>query len=215
MRLHVYKRDMYIATSTRPDRSTLRNHSQGAIAFVGKRAYICLLLVCRVMKKIVLILALAVLSMTGQRLSAQTPYVGGSLTLAYVDYFKFDQHFYGGYEFNDKWAVGGGLGLDVSTYGNGHGVVGGFMGAYVRFTPWHNPAVPDQPPFRRLCRFHPGRSPVLRRRDLPADRNPGQRLLAGRALPVLNPVSGSTGDKFQRLVSFLFSDGRLFCIVVE
>ena len=26
----------------------------------------------------------------------------------------------------------------MSTYGNGHGVVGGFMGAYVRFTPWHN-----------------------------------------------------------------------------
>ena len=90
------------------------------------------------MKKIVLILALAVLSLTGQRLGAQTPFVGGSLTLAYSDHFQFDQHFYGGYEFNDKWAVGGGLGLDVSTYGNGHGVVGGFMGAYVRFTPWHN-----------------------------------------------------------------------------
>ena len=90
------------------------------------------------MKKIVLILALAVLSLTGQRLGAQTPYVGGSLTLAYADHFTFNQHFFGGYEFNDKWAVGGGLGLDVSTYGNGHGVVGGFMGAYVRFTPWHN-----------------------------------------------------------------------------
>ena len=71
------------------------------------------------MKKIVLILALAVLSLTGQRLGAQTPYVGGSLTLAYVDHFTFNQHFFGGYEFNDKWAVGGGLGLDVSTYGNG------------------------------------------------------------------------------------------------
>lgn len=93
------------------------------------------------MKKIVLILALAVLSLSGQRLSAQTPYVGGSLTLAYVDHFKFDQHFYGGYEFNDKWAVGGGLGLDVSTFGNGHGVIGGFLGAYVRFTPWHNDLV--------------------------------------------------------------------------
>ena len=69
------------------------------------------------MKKIVLILALAVLSLTGQRLSAQTPYVGGSLTLAYVNHFTFNQHFFGGYEFNDKWAVGGGLGLDVSTYG--------------------------------------------------------------------------------------------------
>lgn len=90
------------------------------------------------MKKIVLILSLAVLSLTGQRLSAQTPYVGGSLTLAYVDHFKFDQHFYGGYEFNDKWAVGGGLGLDAATYGNGHGVVGGFLAAYARFTPWHN-----------------------------------------------------------------------------
>ena len=39
-RLHVYKRDLYIATSTRRDRSTLKNHSQGAIVFVGKRAYL-------------------------------------------------------------------------------------------------------------------------------------------------------------------------------
>jgi hypothetical protein len=90
------------------------------------------------MKKIVLILALAVLSLTGQRLSAQTPYVGGSVTFAYSNYFQFDQHFFGGYEFNDKWAIGGGLGLNVVTHGNGHGIIGGFMAAYVRFTPWHN-----------------------------------------------------------------------------
>ena len=85
------------------------------------------------MKKIVLILALAVLSLTGQRLSAQTPYVGGSVTFAYSNYFQFDQHFFGGYEFNDRWAIGGGLGLNVVTHGNGHGIIGGFMAAYVRF----------------------------------------------------------------------------------
>lgn len=90
------------------------------------------------MKKIVLIIALAVFSLTGRQLRAQTPYVGGSLTLAYSERFLFAPNFYGGYEFNDRWAVGGSLGLDASTYGNNHGTIAGFVGVNARFTPWHN-----------------------------------------------------------------------------
>ena len=86
------------------------------------------------MKKVIILL---VLSMACLEISAQNPYIGGSVTLAYTGGFKSENHVFGGYEFNDKWAVGGGLGLDLSAYGS-NAVVGGLLAAYVRFTPWHN-----------------------------------------------------------------------------
>ena len=58
------------------------------------------------------ITAVLLLTLSCLKLSAQTPYVGGSLQAAYTTYFDFRPHFLGGYEFNDKWAIGGGVGLD-------------------------------------------------------------------------------------------------------
>ena len=90
------------------------------------------------MKKIITILLAAVISMMAARTSsAQTPYIGGSLTAAYHDIFRLDTHFLGGYEFNDKWAIGGGLGLDIAAYDE-DAAAAAFLGANVRFTPWHN-----------------------------------------------------------------------------
>ena len=66
-----------------------------------------------IMKKIVFFLSLVAISLTCRNMNAQTPYLGGSLTAAYNSYFKLDSHFLGGYEFNDKWAVGGGIGLEI------------------------------------------------------------------------------------------------------
>lgn len=86
------------------------------------------------MKKVIFIL---VLSMACLKVSAQTPYIGGSVTLAYSNGFTSDTHAYGGYEFNDKWAIGGGIGLNLLSYGS-NTVAGGFLGVYVRYTPWHN-----------------------------------------------------------------------------
>lgn len=77
------------------------------------------------------------LSLSCLKLSAQTPYVGGSLQAAYTTYFDFRPHFLGGYEFNDKWAIGGGVGLDLTATSNS-AYAAGFLAAYVRYTPWHN-----------------------------------------------------------------------------
>lgn len=86
------------------------------------------------MKKVIFML---VLSLACLEIKAQTPYIGGSVTLAYTGGFNSDTHFYGGYEFNDKWALGGCVGLNMAA--NDSAVIaGGFLGAYLRFTPWHN-----------------------------------------------------------------------------
>ena len=77
------------------------------------------------------------LSLSCLKLSAQTPYVGGSLQAAYTTFFDFRPHFLGGYEFNDKWAIGGGVGLDLTATSN-NAYAAGFLAAYVRYTPWHN-----------------------------------------------------------------------------
>ena len=77
------------------------------------------------------------LSLSCLKLSAQTPYVGGSLQAAYTTYFDFRPHFLGGYEFNDKWAIGGGFGLDLTATSN-NAYLASFLGAYVRYTPWQN-----------------------------------------------------------------------------
>ena len=76
-------------------------------------------------------------SMASHNLCAQTPYVGGSLQAAYTTFFDFRPHFLGGYEFNDKWAIGGGIGLDLTATSN-NTYVASFLGVYVRYTPWHN-----------------------------------------------------------------------------
>jgi len=89
------------------------------------------------MKKVSIVFAFVVLSLVSHNLCAQSPYVGGSLTAAYYNSFQLKTHFLGGYEFNEKWAIGGGIGLDVSAY-EGDAVAAGFIAAYVRFTPWNN-----------------------------------------------------------------------------
>ena len=86
------------------------------------------------MKKVIFML---VLSLACLEINAQTPYIGGSVTLAYADGFKSDTHFFGGYEFNEKWALGGGLGLNLLA-NDSDMIAGGFLAAYLRFTPWHN-----------------------------------------------------------------------------
>ena len=78
-----------------------------------------------------------VLSLACLEIKAQTPYIAGSVTLAYMGGFQSDTHFYGGYEFNDKWALGGCVGLNLLAV-ESNAVAGGFLGAYLRYTPWHN-----------------------------------------------------------------------------
>lgn len=90
------------------------------------------------MRKIVFKLAFVlVFSLTFLTSNAQTPYVGGTLTAAYNNNLKFDTHFYGGYEFNEKWAIGCGAGINLYAY-NSNAVAAGFLAAYVRYTPWNN-----------------------------------------------------------------------------
>lgn len=90
------------------------------------------------MRKILIALSWTlVLSLTYYNVSAQTPYIGGTLTAAYYNSFELDTHFFGGYEFNDKWAIGGGVGLTLNAY-DSNAIVAGFLAAYVRYTPWHN-----------------------------------------------------------------------------
>lgn len=65
--------------------------------------------------------------------NAQKWHVGGEFTSFYAGAFKYDITPMGGYEFNDKIAVQAALGVtgveDISRL---------FMGAYFRYTPWHN-----------------------------------------------------------------------------
>lgn len=89
------------------------------------------------MKKFTLFFTLIILFLVSHPLSAQTAYVGGSLNAVYYHSFQLKTHFFGGYEFNDRWAIGGGIGLDLAA-SNRNSAADGFVGAYVRFTPWHN-----------------------------------------------------------------------------
>ena len=81
------------------------------------------------------LIALLALSGAGNKLGAQTPYVGGSLTAYYANAFSLSVTALGGYEFNDTWAVGGGLGVDISPSQAGQ------LALYARWTPWHNDSV--------------------------------------------------------------------------
>lgn len=78
------------------------------------------------------LIALLTLSGAGNKLGAQTPYIGGSLTAYYVNSFALSASVLGGYEFNDTWAVGGGLGFDIAPSQAGQ------IALYARWTPWHN-----------------------------------------------------------------------------
>ena len=78
------------------------------------------------------LIALLTLSGAGNKLGAQTPYIGGSLTAYYVNSFALSATVSGGYEFNDSWAVGGSLGLDIAPS------LAPQISLYARWTPWHN-----------------------------------------------------------------------------
>lgn len=86
------------------------------------------------MKKVLFIL---ILSLACLQVNAQTSYIGASVTLAYSDGLASENNFHGGYEFNEKWAVGGTIGMNLFSY-EGTTVAGGFLGVNVRYTPWHN-----------------------------------------------------------------------------
>ena len=77
-----------------------------------------------------------ILLFIGTEAGAQTPYAGGSFTAFYSTHFDYSTHVLGGYEFNDRWAAGGGLGIDLSKYSRYMNTTG-FLGGYVRYTPWH------------------------------------------------------------------------------
>ena len=78
------------------------------------------------------LIALLTLSVAGNKLGAQTPYVGGSLTAYYVNSFALSTTVIGGYEFNDSWAVGGSLGFDIAPSPAPQ------ISLFARWTPWHN-----------------------------------------------------------------------------
>lgn len=87
------------------------------------------------MKKFLFCLfALLAISGAGNKLGAQTPYVGGALTADYSYGYNFhcSASVLGGYEFNDRWALGGGIGLGIYPFGASQ------LALYARWTPWHN-----------------------------------------------------------------------------
>lgn len=70
----------------------------------------------------------------GSKANAQTWTIGGNLTLKAAEKFSYTRlEVDGGYEFNDRWAVGLKTGFETGT-NNGSYILGG----NVRFTPWHN-----------------------------------------------------------------------------
>lgn len=107
------------------------------------------------MKKISIVFAFVVLSLVSHNLYAQSPYVGGSFTAAYYNSFQFKTHFLGGYEFNEKWAIGGGIGLDLLAY-DSDGIAAGFIAAHIRFTPWHNDILYTDIKWRTEVLIHDG-----------------------------------------------------------
>jgi len=87
------------------------------------------------MRKIIFI-AVCLLSFISfnNKANAQGWTLGGGITiLAAEDYAFVGLKVYGGYEFNDKWAIGLMTGFDAGTE-TGNAI----FGANVRFTPWHN-----------------------------------------------------------------------------
>ena len=84
------------------------------------------------MKKLMMILALV----CSVNASAQW-FVGGGANFGYFkDNFQFSLHPQGGYEFNDRWAVGLGLGFTVVSSD-----IFGYVEPFVRFNCWNNEKV--------------------------------------------------------------------------
>ena len=87
------------------------------------------------MKKLFFIATLLLATMS---ISAQNRwFVGATGAIGYVDYFTFGIEPQVGYEFTDRWAVGTGLGMSLSS-GYGTTVVLGVAEPFVRFCAWHN-----------------------------------------------------------------------------
>lgn len=63
---------------------------------------------------------------------------GGGVTLFYSGAFTYQTTVHGGYAFNDRFAILA-MGGIAAVAGDGSGsYVAGLMGAYARYTPWHN-----------------------------------------------------------------------------
>lgn len=87
------------------------------------------------MKKLFFIATLLLATMS---ISAQNRwFVGATGTIGYVENFTFGIEPQVGYEFTDRWAVGTGLGMSLSS-GYGTTVVLGVAEPFVRFCAWHN-----------------------------------------------------------------------------
>lgn len=73
--------------------------------------------------------------------SAQkTWFVGGTASIGYVNNFTFALEPQFGYEFTDRWAIGTGIGLTLSSDEYYTSVVG-IAEPFVRFCAWHNERV--------------------------------------------------------------------------
>lgn len=84
------------------------------------------------MKKLSLLLVLA-LSLPIMGKAQNGFFIGGKLTLFYVDGFVYENSIHGGYEFNDKTAVMAMAGIAAFDSG-----ALGEVGLYARLTAWHN-----------------------------------------------------------------------------
>ncbi|MBO4654480.1 MAG: hypothetical protein J5644_02920 [Bacteroidales bacterium] len=87
------------------------------------------------MKKIILFFALLLTMFVSS--AQKTWFVGGTAGFGYTDNFTFSLEPQFGYEFTDKWAIGTGLGLALSS-SEGYTVVLGVTEPFVRFCAWHN-----------------------------------------------------------------------------
>lgn len=66
-----------------------------------------------------------------------TFFLGGSGQMGYGGVFNFSFEPIAGYEFNDRWAIGTGLGVVLSASG-GYTAVLGIAEPFLRFCVWHN-----------------------------------------------------------------------------
>lgn len=64
-------------------------------------------------------------------------FIGGTGQLSYSGTFNFAFEPLFGYEFNDRWAAGTGIGFALSSSG-GYNVIMGVVEPFVRFCVWHN-----------------------------------------------------------------------------
>ena len=82
------------------------------------------------------VMMLLVLASMSVKMNAQW-FVGGGSNFGYIkDNFQFTLHPQAGYEFNDRWAVGLGLGFTVVSSD-----IFGYIEPYVRFNCWNNDKV--------------------------------------------------------------------------